>query len=178
VNARLIAATNRDLTKSVSNGSFRRDLFYRLNVFPIRVPTLRERSSDIPLLVRHFVQKFAQRMNKKIDTIPGEAMDAIMKWTWPGNVRELEHFIERAVVLTAGPELCVPVADLAANPELVRMEIDALQSVRREHILEVLRETRGVIAGPNGAAALLGVKRTTLQSMLQRLGITRKDYER
>jgi formate hydrogenlyase transcriptional activator len=177
VDIRLIAATNRDLAQSVVKGEFRRDLFYRLNVFPIRVPSLRERSSDIPLLVRHFIRKFAQQMNKQIDTIPAEAMNALTEWRWPGNIRELEHFIERAVVLTTGPELCAPVADLGANPALGSPAIDDLQSVRREHILKVLRETRGQISGPNGAAVRLGMKRTTLQSMLQRLGITREDYE-
>lgn len=177
VDIRLIAATNRDLAQSVVKGEFRSDLFYRLNVFPIRVPSLRERSSDIPLLVHHFVRKFAQQMNKPIDTIPAEAMNALTQWTWPGNIRELEHFIERAVVLTTGPELCAPVADLGANRELGSTAIDDLQSVRREHIIRVLRETRGQISGPNGAAVRLGMKRTTLQSMLQRLGITREDYE-
>lgn len=177
VSMRLIAATNRDLAKSVSEGRFRQDLFYRLNVFPIRVPSLRERSSDIPLLVRHFVQKFSRRMNKKIDTIPGETMKAIMNWTWPGNIRELEHFIERAIVLSEGSELRAPVAELGANFELVTQARGALQTRRREHIIKVLRETRGVISGSNGAAARLGLKRTTLQSMLPRLGITRSDYE-
>jgi formate hydrogenlyase transcriptional activator len=177
VNMRLIAATNRNLARSVSERRFRQDLFYRLNVFPIRVPSLRERSSDIPLLVRHFVQKFSPRMNKKIDTISGEAMTALMKWTWPGNIRELEHFIERAVVLSEGSELHAPIAELGANFELVPEATDVLETLRREHIIKVLRETRGVISGPSGAAIRLGLKRTTLQSMLQRLRITRSDYE-
>lgn len=177
VDARLIAATNQDLAKSVSEGRFRRDLFYRLNVFPIRVPSLRERSSDIPLLVRHFVRKFAAIMNKNIETIPSEVLNAIVKRPWPGNVRELEHALERAVILTQGLELHTPGVDLGPTSELASEATDALQSVRREHIIKALRETRGVISGPNGAAARLGLKRTTLQSILQRLGISRGDYE-
>ena len=131
VDARLIAATNQDLAKSVSEGRFRRDLFYRLNVFPIRVPSLRERSSDIPLLVRHFVRKFAGIMNKNIETIPSEVLNAIVKRPWPGNVRELEHAVERAVILTQGPELHAPAADLGPTSELASEATDALQSVRR-----------------------------------------------
>jgi len=177
VNVRLIAATNRDLAKSVAEGRFRRDLFYRLSVFPIRVPSLRERSPDIPLLVRHFLRKFAQHMNKKIETIPDDVTKAMMSWKWPGNVRELEHFIERAVILTQGSVLHAPVAELESNSEFGPEAIDTLRSMRRAHIIGVLRETGGIISGDSGAAARLGLKRTTLQSMMQRLGITRKDYE-
>jgi len=176
VNIRLIAATNRDLVKSMAENTFRSDLFYRLHVFPVHMPRLRERATDIPLLVRYFVQKFARRMNKPIDTIPTEAMNALMKWQWPGNVRELENFIERSVILSDGPELRVPLAEL-------RLALDAsphgsvLESLEREYILRVLRETGGVIAGVNGAAARLGMKRTTLQSRIQKMGITRQEYQ-
>lgn len=174
VNARIIAATNQDLAKNVGEGQFRSDLFYRLNIFPIRVPSLRERSSDIPLLVRHFVQQFSQRMNKKIETVPQEVIDDLMKRNWPGNVRELEHFIERAVILTDGPVLQAPLADFGPQADLGSY---TLESMRREHIVKVLRETAGVVSGPNGAAVRLGLKRTTLQSIMQRLAISPKDWE-
>jgi formate hydrogenlyase transcriptional activator len=175
VDIRLIAATNRDLGKSVGAHEFRSDLFYRLHVFPVRLPPLRERGKDIPLLVRYFVQKFAKRMNKQIETIPAEALRALQNWMWPGNVRELENFIERSVILTQGTTLSVPLAEL-------RMEQDVhhdstLESLEREHILRVLRETGGVIAGMHGAAARLGMKRTTLQSRMLKLGITREEYQ-
>jgi len=176
VDIRLIAATNRDLAKSVNAHEFRSDLFYRLHVFPVRLPALRERSKDIPLLVRYFVQKFAKRMNKQIEAIPEEAMRALQTWIWPGNVRELENFMERSVILTQGSTLSIPLAEL-------RTEIDThprdatLEALEREHILRVLRETGGVIAGMHGAAARLGMKRTTLQSRMQKLGITREEYQ-
>jgi formate hydrogenlyase transcriptional activator len=177
VNVRLVAATNRDLAKNVADGQFRSDLFYRLSVFPIRVPPVRERSKDIPLLVRHFVQKFSERMNKQIETIPSEVMDAMMHWTWPGNVRELEHFIERSVVLSEASVLRAPIAELGSQPDMGTESIDKLRSIQREHILKVLRENGGVISGPDGAAARLGLKRTTLQSFIKRLGIAHEDYE-
>ena len=176
-NVRVIAATNRDLAKDVADQEFRRDLFYRLNVFPIRMPSLRDRSTDIPLLVHHFVQKFARRMNKEIHSIPDKLMDAMTKWKWPGNVRELENFIERSVILTEGSVLNAPVAELQPLTDPRRVINGTLRSTQREHILKVLRETRGVISGPDGAAARLGLQRTTLQSLMKRLGITRKDYE-
>ena len=176
-NVRVIAATNRDLAKDVADQEFRRDLFYRLNVFPIRMPSLRDRSTDIPLLVHHFVQKFARRMNKEIHSIPDKLMDAMTKWKWPGNVRELENFIERSVILTEGSVLNAPVAELQPLTDPRRVINGTLRSTQREHILKVLRETRGVMSGPDGAAARLGLQRTTLQSLMKRLGITRKDYE-
>jgi len=176
MNLRVIAATNRDLSRDVAEGRFRRDLLYRLNAFPIRVPSLRERSADIPLLVRHFLRKFAQRMNKNVETIPEEAMNAMMNWKWPGNVRELEHFVERAMILTEGPVLQAPITELGSTSELSAGE-DELRSIRRDHIIKIMRETGGVVSGKNGAAARLGLKRTTLQSMMQRLGITREEYE-
>lgn len=176
VDIRLIAATNRDLAKSVSQHEFRSDLFYRLHVFPIRMPALRERSKDIPLLVRYFVRKFAKRMNRKIETIPVEAMQALQNWTWPGNVRELENLIERSVILSQGPTLTVPLAELRAE-HTSPAQSSTLEDLEREHILRVLRETGGVIAGLRGAAARLGMKRTTLQSRMQKLGITREEYQ-
>lgn len=176
VNVRLIAATNWDLAERVAQGRFRSDLFYRLSVFPIRMPALRERREDIPLLVKHFVRKFSRQMNRKIETIPEEQMNAMMKWEWPGNVRELEHFIERAVILSEGSVLNAPIAEFGGISVPDRVP-DSLKSVRREHIINVLRETGGVISGPNGAAVRLGLKRTTLQSIMQRLGIIPKDYQ-
>jgi formate hydrogenlyase transcriptional activator len=176
VNVRLIAATNRDLSKAVAGGEFRSDLFYRLYVFPVRLPPLRERASDIPRLVRYFVQKFARRLDREIDTLPADAMQAVMAWSWPGNVRELENFIERSVLLTAGRVLQMPLAELRLENKELRHET-TLHGIEREHILRVLRETGGVIAGIHGAAARLGMKRTTLQSRMQRMGINRTDYE-
>jgi formate hydrogenlyase transcriptional activator len=175
VNLRLIAATNRDLAKSVAEREFRSDLFYRLHVFPVTLPPLRERGRDIPLLVRYFVQKFARRMNKQIETIPSEVMDALTRWEWPGNVRELENFIERSVILSPGTVLNVPLSELRSVSEGLRHDA-TLENLEREHILRVLRETGGVISGMQGAAIRLGLKRTTLQSKMQRLGIRRADY--
>ena len=175
VDMRLIAATNRDLAGSVAEREFRSDLFYRLNVFPIRVPPLRERREDIPVLVRHFVQKFARRMDRGIETIPSETMDALINWHWPGNTRELENFIERSVILTEGTALRAPLAELQASPNSGSAE-NSLEGAERELIIRVLRETDGLISGPRGAAHRLEVKRTTLQSKMQRLGITRNDY--
>jgi formate hydrogenlyase transcriptional activator len=172
VDIRLIAATNRNLADRVANRQFRSDLFYRLRVFPIRLPALRERRSDIPLLVRHFVEKYAGRMNKSVKTIPPETMDALMSWRWPGNVRELENFIERSLILSDGPMLNAPLEELALVPE--ESGEDTMVNLRREHILRVLRETGGVVGGPRGAAARLGMKRTTLQSLMRRLGISRE----
>ncbi len=177
VSIRLVAATNRDLEKAVAEREFRSDLFYRLNVFPIRMPRLRDRGKDIPLLVRYFVQKFARRMNKQIETIPTETMHALSGWEWPGNVRELENFIERSVILSDGPILNVPLAELRPlNYEASRLN-GTLENLEREHIVRVLRETDGVIAGSHGAAVRLGMKRTTLQSRMQKLGIQRDEYE-
>jgi formate hydrogenlyase transcriptional activator len=176
VNLRLIAATNRDLAKSVAERQFRRDLYYRVNVFPIRMPELRERKEDIPLLVRYLAQKFARRMNKHIDTIPTEAMNALVSWAWPGNVRELENFIERSVILSQGPILNVPLVDLSLAVQDSHKD-STLESVLRENIVRVLRETGGVLGGPRGAAARLGLKRTTLQSKMEKMGIFREGYE-
>jgi formate hydrogenlyase transcriptional activator len=176
VDLRLIAATNRDLARSVAEKEFRSDLFYRLNVFPIRLPSLRERREDIPLLVRYFVRKFARGMDRGIETIPSDTMTTLINWHWPGNVRELENFIERSVILTEGTALRSPLADLQAESPNSGVDEHSLEGAEREHIIRLLRETRGMISGPTGAAKRLGVKRTTLQSKMHRLGITRRDY--
>ena len=173
--ARLIAATNRNLAACVQEGTFRADLFYRLNIFPIRVPALRERREDIPLLVRHFAQQCARRMNRAIDTIPSETMEALVRHPWPGNIRELQNVIERSVILSPGPVLHVPVAALGSpcipNEEETRSK--TLKETEREHIISILKETKWVVAGPQGAAARLGMKRSTLQFQMKRLGIVR-----
>jgi formate hydrogenlyase transcriptional activator len=174
VNLRLIAATNRELAKSVAQKQFRSDLFYRLNVFPIRLPSLRERREDIPLLVHHFVQKFSKAMGREVDAVPADTMDALIHWHWPGNVRELENFLERSVILTEGHTLIAPVEEL--QTQKTESSEQSLEQAEREHIIRVLRETRGMISGRNGAAWKLGLKRTTLQSRIQRLGIVRGDY--
>ncbi len=171
VDFRLIAATNRDLAEAVREGEFRSDLFYRLNVFPVRVPPLRERREDIPPLVEHFVQKCARRMGKSITSIPKKTMDALMAWEWPGNVRELENFVERSVILTQGSVLAAPLSELQPiTPERTIVD-ETLEATEREYILRALRESHGQIGGPRGAAARLGLKRTTLQSKLKHLGI-------
>jgi PAS domain S-box-containing protein len=171
VDFRLIAATNRDLADAVREKEFRSDLYYRLNVFPIRVPPLRERREDIHLLVEHFVQKFARRMNKSITSIPKKTMDALMGWEWPGNVRELENFIERSVILTQGSVLVSPLSELQPMSTEDKSEDETLEAVEREHILRALRESHGQIGGLKGAAMRLGLKRTTLQSKLKHYGI-------
>ena len=187
--ARLIAATNRDLETLVSEQKFRSDLYYRLNVFPIRVPSLRERPEDIPLLVRHFVQQFSRRLSKTIDTIPSETMTTLVKYPWPGNIRELQNVIERAAILTTGPILRVPsdglrvpnnaLAPVVGAPGRQRVVPNGanrnmrseLDDAERRQILAALEQASWTVAGPNGAAALLGMKRSTLQSRIQKLGI-------
>jgi len=174
VNVRVIAATNRDLGRMVEEQEFRSDLYYRLKVFPITVPPLRDRAEDIPLLVRHFAQKLALRMKKRIETIPSEAMKALQAYHWPGNVRELENFIERAVILTQASDLFVSLAELKRTPShTTNSGTTTLEQAEREHILKSLRETNWTIGGPAGAAARLGMKRTTLQSKMQKLNISR-----
>src|SRR5208283_4609229 len=172
--ARLIAATNRDLGTLVQEQKFRSDLFYRLNVFPVRVPPLRERREDIPLLVQHFVQRFSKRMNRSIESVPKQGMDALANYSWPGNVRELENVIERAVIFSSGPELRVPVAELS-RPALCAdsWKPQTLEEAERAHILATLKKTRWVLAGPNGAAIRLGLNRSTLQFRMKKLGIVR-----
>ena len=180
VNIRLIAATNRDLGQMVAEKQFRSDLFYRLKVFPIFAPPLRDRAGDIPVLVRHFVTAHSRRMGKNITTIPEQTMQALCRWPWPGNIRELENFLERSVILTRGSELYVPLAELETKVEEEQEVVDnasaTLHDAERDHILRVLRETKGQIGGPDGAAERLGLKRTTLNSKLKKLGIERNDY--
>ena len=180
--ARLIAATNRDLGALVEASQFRQDLFYRLNVFPVTVPPLRDRREDIPMLVRHFAQQFARQMKKGIETIPSETMEVLTRYDWPGNIRELQNLIERAVILSPGPTLDVPVAALTgrssgkpSDPGLTRARhhSETLEDADRRHITAALERSNWVIAGPNGAAARLGVKRSTLQFRMRKLGITR-----
>ncbi|MGA2574654.1 MAG: sigma 54-interacting transcriptional regulator [Bryobacteraceae bacterium] len=173
VDIRLVTATNRDLSQMIASREFREDLFYRLNVFPIPLPPLRERREDIPLLVRYFTQKYARRMNRRIETIPSEAMETLTNWNWPGNVRELENLIERAVILTRGSVLQVPLAEVRTGGEAAAVTgaPTTLQEAEREHILRALRECNWVVGGQAGAAARLGLKRTTLQSRMQKLGI-------
>ncbi len=173
VDLRLIAATNRDLSTSVANNEFRSDLFYRLNVFPIRLPALRERREDIPDLVQYFVRKFATRMGRVIETIPTETIEALKQWDWPGNVRELENIIERSVILTEGTALRVPLEELSGG---INPRESSLKEADRALIIQILRETDGILSGPNGAAARLGLKRSTLQSKMDKLGIRRSDY--
>ena len=175
VDIRLVTATNRDLSQMIASREFREDLFYRLNVFPITLPPLRERREDISLLARYFTQKYARRMNRAIETIPGEAMEALTNWNWPGNVRELENLIERAVILTRGAALHVPLAELRNGGEAASTTgaLTTLEEAEREHILRGLRESKWVVGGPAGAAVRLGLKRTTLQSRIQKLGIVR-----
>jgi formate hydrogenlyase transcriptional activator len=185
--ARLIAATNRDLEAMVSEQKFRSDLFFRVNVFPVHVPPLRERQGDIPLLVRHFTQQFSRRMNKVIETIPSATMDALCRYYWPGNIRELQNVIERAVIISTGPALSVDVADLKfskAGHVVERADSpksptngalhNVLEETERQQILKALKQSHWVVAGPNGAAAHLGMKRSTLQQRIRKLGIPRR----
>jgi formate hydrogenlyase transcriptional activator len=172
VDARLIAATNRDLLEMAHAGKFRLDLFYRLNVFPITVPPLRERVSDIPLLVSHFARQFSRRIGRKISSIPAETMEKLAGYAWPGNIRELQNLIERAVILSKGEVLRIPIEQLLESGTASR-PAQTLAQAERQHILEVLQETHWVIGGPGGAASRLGLKRSTLQSRMAKLGITR-----
>jgi formate hydrogenlyase transcriptional activator len=169
---RLIAATNGDLTRMVADRQFRSDLYYRLNVFPILVPPLRERVEDIPLLVPYLVQKYARRMNKQIESVPAETIEVFCRWHWPGNVRELENVIERAVILSNGSTLRVPLGDFKPSNGHAYPEITTLESAERDHILRALEQTGWVVGGPKGAATRLGMKRTTLQSRIRKLGIS------
>jgi formate hydrogenlyase transcriptional activator len=183
--ARLIAATNRDLETMVGEQKFRSDLFFRLNVFPVHVPPLRERQGDIPILVRHFTQQFSARMKKAIDTIPSPTMDALCRYPWPGNIRELQNVIERAVIISTGPSLRMDVGDLkfpkaglvSEKPASLKPTNGALHSAleetERQQILKALKQSNWIVAGPNGAAALLGMNRSTLQVRIRKLGISR-----
>ena len=194
VDVRVVTATNQDLSKRVAERAFRSDLYYRLNVFPIQIPALRERAEDLPLLVRYFVQRFSRQLNKGVEYIPADAMDALAHYSWPGNVRELENLVERAVLLSPGKELRVPFTELkstassgaasgtdssssfsssTSSTSLTSSSIPTLEEAERQHILRALKETQWRIAGPNGAALLLGIKRTTLQARMRKLGIRR-----
>ena len=181
VDVRVVAATNVDLAQKVAANQFRSDLYYRLNVFPIMIPPLRERKEDIPVLVRYFAQKYARRMKKPVEAIPMKAMAALTEYHWPGNVRELENFIERSVILSHGAELQIPLAELrgrlnlpaTVSPDASSAGIATLEHAEREHIIRALREAEWIVGGPNGAANRLGMKRTTLQSRIKKLGIAR-----
>jgi formate hydrogenlyase transcriptional activator len=207
VDVRLVAATNRDLAQMVSDGHFRRDLYYRMNVFPVVLPPLRERREDIPMLARHFIQRFARRMGRRIESIPAPVLDALVRYPWPGNVREMQNIIERAVILSPGRSLRVPLGDLTVRgqkseirgqkseirgqkSEIRGQKSDkdgapltsdfrlptsgsTLADAEREHILGVLGETGWVVGGPKGAATRLGMKRSTLQKKMKKLGISR-----
>jgi transcriptional regulator with GAF, ATPase, and Fis domain len=202
VNVRLVAATNRDLEKMVAAREFRADLFYRLNVFPIRIPPLRERREDIVLLAKYFVQKLAKRMEKKIESVPMSVIKGLMAWDWPGNIRELENFIERAVILTRGRTLEAPLSELRkanfgepvqapvprGEDEIARIVKETVSSLsgkrdldehvrkQREEIIRVLTECKGRVAGANGAATRMGIHRTTLISRIKRFGINPYQY--
>src|SRR5580704_8772980 len=176
VDVRLIAATHRDLSLMIRNHQFREDLFYRLNVFPIEIPPLRERREDIPLLVHYFVSRLSGRMQKRIKSIPKPAMDALTNAAWPGNVRELENFIERAVILTQGDELNVPFTELKKSSVRFASPVSTFQEAERQAIIDALKTASGRISGPGAAAERLGLKRTTLQNKMRRLNITKADY--
>ena len=171
VNIRLVAATNRDLEEMVENREFRSDLYYRLNVFPIRIPPLRERPEDIPLLVRYFAQKYGRRMEKKIESVAPAAMKKLSVWHWPGNIRELENFIERSVILSHGSALQVPIGELGGGNGKATPVPGSREAEEREEIVRILKATKGRVAGEEGAAARMGLKRTTLISRMKKLGI-------
>ena len=173
VDVRLVAATHRDLERMMADGQFRSDLYYRLNVFPIEIPPLRERPEDIPLLVRHFVHRFAGRMGRTVETIPVEVMDALMEYAWPGNIRELQNVIERAVILSTGTALRVPMGGLHAHIATCQGSGSrgTLEEAERAHILATVKETKWVLSGPEGAATRLGINRSTLQFRMKKLGI-------
>jgi formate hydrogenlyase transcriptional activator len=173
VDVRLVAATNRNLVDMVKRNEFRSDLYYRLNVFPVSLPPLRERREDIPALVEHFVEILGRRMGKQIENVPPDTMSALTSYEWPGNIRELQNFIERSVILSTGDVLRPPLAELKRGPEVQSVGAITLEDAERDHIRKTLEQTRWVVAGPNGAAARLGIKRSTLYFRMQKLGISR-----
>jgi formate hydrogenlyase transcriptional activator len=177
VDVRLVAATNRNLIDMVKRNEFRSDLYYRLNVFPVPLPPLRERREDIPALAEHFVEIYARRMDKQIEHIRPETMSALVSYQWPGNIRELQNFIERSVILTSGKTLEPPLASLNSAAETESFGAITLEDAERDHIRKTLEQTRWVVAGPNGAAARLGIKRSTLYFRMQKLGISRAKRE-
>jgi formate hydrogenlyase transcriptional activator len=170
VNVRVVAATNQDLAALVAEKQFRMDLYYRLNVFPVALPPLRQRLDDIPMLVAHFAHKYAERMGKRIEKIPSGVMDSLVRYPWPGNIRELQNFIERGVILTQGDVLRLP-----ALPSVAAVPADpvTLDEAERDHILSALQQSNWVVGGARGAAARLGVKRTTLISKMRRRGLSK-----
>jgi formate hydrogenlyase transcriptional activator len=174
VDVRVIAATSRDLKEEVSAGRFREDLFYRINVFPVSIPPLRKRVGDIPQLVRHFVDKYARKIGKKIETVPKDMVKTLQQYSWPGNVRELEHVIERAVIITEGAVLQISdhFQPLKA-PDAIESSPKDMAAMEREHILRVLRETNWIIGGPRGAASILNIHPSTLRFRIKKLGIQR-----
>jgi formate hydrogenlyase transcriptional activator len=179
IDVRIVAATNRDFDRMIEEGSFRSDLYYRLSVFPITIPPLRERAGDIPALAWHFVTQCARRLGRAVPTIPDAVMDALVRWNWPGNIRELQNVIERAVILSQGGTLVLPFQDLKAKTSKTSTSpkpAATLKDAERETIIRALRESGGVIAGPSGAAARLGLQRTTLQSKMRKLGIKRPSF--
>jgi formate hydrogenlyase transcriptional activator len=173
VDVRVIAATHRDLKQMVAEGTFRSDLYYRLHVFPLTVPPLRDRHEDIPLIVHHYVDKFARRMNRRIESVPARTMEVFTSYSWPGNVRELQNFIERAVILSPGNSLRAPLEELKAEEVKPgpHTSLSTLEEMEREHVLRALRESNWVTGGPKGAAVRLGMKRTTLAYRIRKLGI-------
>jgi formate hydrogenlyase transcriptional activator len=171
VNVRVVAATHRDLGQMVDNKEFRADLFYRLSVFPISLPPLRERPEDIPALTRHFVAKYAERMNKVVEEIPSETMEAMVAYDWPGNVRQLQNFVEHGVIVSSGRLFQPAVNQLRSEKKLLAKDSKTLEDATRDHILQTLKETKGMVGGRHGAAARLGIARTTLVSKMRRLGI-------
>jgi formate hydrogenlyase transcriptional activator len=181
LDARIIAATNRDLEQMVEKGEFRADLYYRLKVFVIQIPPLRQRPDDIPPLVRHYVEKYAGRMKKDIPAVPKEAMETFVRYAWPGNVRELQHFVERAVILTHRSVLRAPLAELKQSIQQrqgtpkASSKRQTLEEIERDSILQALRESNWVVGGPEGAAVKLGLKRTTLASRMEKLGLSRQN---
>jgi formate hydrogenlyase transcriptional activator len=177
VDVRLVAATNRNLVDMMKRNEFRSDLYYRLNVFPIPLPPLRERREDIPALVKHFVEIYARRMGKQIEHIPPETMSALASYQWPGNIRELQNSIERSVILSTGAVLRPPLAELKRCAEVESTEAITLEEAEREHIRKTLEQTRWVVAGLNGAAARLGIKRSALYFRMQKLGISRANKD-
>ena len=179
VDVRVVAATNTDLQELVAERKFRSDLYYRLNVFPITVPPLRERPEDIPLLVHFFANRFAQQMKKRIESVPKDTMAALVSYSWPGNIRELQNLVERGVILSRGPSLEIPLTELKRSTRLPAQSTNSttLEAVERDHILRVLSETRWVIGGPSGAAARLGMNRTTLNHRMRKLGISRPQLQ-
>jgi formate hydrogenlyase transcriptional activator len=178
VDVRLVAATHRNLVEMVKGNGFRSDLYYRLNVFPVSLPPLRARREDLPALVEHFVETYARRMGKQIEHVPPETMAALSSYQWPGNIRELQNFIERSVILSSENVLDAPLASLKSATEVESLGPITLEDAERDHIRKTLEQTRWVVAGPNGAAARLGIKRSTLYFRMQKLGIsrTKKDF--